>query len=60
MLCFGRTIFVNGESRQVGKESYRILRKLADSRQLAPAIKLTKEAQDLLYEFYLDGYVELI
>lgn len=60
MLCHGSTVFINGESHQVGKGSYRALRELADSRQLAAAGKLSSEARTLLYEFYQDGYIELI
>ena len=59
MLCHSNTVFINGDAHQVGKGSYRVLRELADSRQLAAATKLTGEALDLLYEFYLDGYIEL-
>ena len=60
MLCHDRTVFINGDSREVGKGSYRVLRDLADTRQLPAAGKLTDEAVKLLYEFYLDGYIELI
>jgi 50S ribosomal protein L16 3-hydroxylase len=59
MLCHDGTVFINGESHQVGKGTYHILRELADSRQLISASKLTMEATDLLYEFYLDGYLRL-
>ena len=60
MLCNGSSVFINGESHQVGKGSYRALRALADTRLLAAGSKLTGEAMALLHEFYLDGYVELI
>ncbi len=59
MLCRDATVFINGESHQVGKETYRVLRELADTRQLIAATVLTREATDLLYEFYLDGYLRL-
>ena len=59
MLCHDATIFINGESHQVGKGTYRVLRELADSRQLSSSAKLTNEAVDLLYEYYLDGYLQL-
>ncbi|MDP2805011.1 MAG: cupin domain-containing protein [Gallionellaceae bacterium] len=59
MLCYDKTVFVNGDSYQVGKKSYAILRELADSRILLPTVKLTSEAEQLLYEFYLDGYLDL-
>lgn len=60
MLCHISTVFINGESYQVGKGSYRLLRELADTRKLPAASKLTSEAEALLYEFYLDGYIKLI
>jgi 50S ribosomal protein L16 3-hydroxylase len=59
MLCHDATIFINGEAHQVGKGTYRVLRELADSRQLTSSTKLTNEAVDLLYEYYLDGYLQL-
>jgi 50S ribosomal protein L16 3-hydroxylase len=57
MLCHGSTIFVNGDSYPVGSGCYRILRELADARTLPPSCKLTREAGDLLYQWYLDGYL---
>jgi 50S ribosomal protein L16 3-hydroxylase len=59
MLCQGSTVFINGDSHQVGKSSYRTLRELADTRALPAGSKLSAEALALLYEFYLDGYLEL-
>ena len=59
MLCHGSTVFINGDSYPVGKGVYRALRELADKRRLEAATKLTHEAVELLYEFYLDGYIEL-
>jgi len=57
MLCHDSTIFINGDAHQVGKGCYRILRELADARTLPAASKLTREATDLLYQWYLDGYL---
>jgi 50S ribosomal protein L16 3-hydroxylase len=57
MLCHGSTLFINGDSYPVGQGCYRILRDLADARSLPPSSKLTREAADLLYQWYLDGYV---
>jgi 50S ribosomal protein L16 3-hydroxylase len=56
-LCHGSTVFINGDAHQVGQGCYRALRELADSRSLAASSKLTREAADLLYQWYLDGYV---
>jgi len=57
MLCHGSTLFINGDSYPVGQGCYRTLRDLADARSLPPSSKLTREAADLLYQWYLDGYV---
>lgn len=57
MLCRNNTIFINGDTHQVGKGSYTALRKLADERDLPPSGKIPREAADLLYQFYLDGFV---
>jgi len=57
ILCHGSTVFINGDAHQVGQGCYRILRELADARSLAPSSKLTHEAAELLYQWYLDGYV---
>lgn len=59
MLCHGDTVFINGDSHRVNKSSYRALRELADTRELVVAGKLQDATLDLLYEFYLDGYVKL-
>ncbi len=59
MLCHDSTVFINGDSHPVGKGCYRILRELADARSLPASSKLTREAADLLYQWYLDGYLIL-
>jgi 50S ribosomal protein L16 3-hydroxylase len=59
MLCHGSTVFINGDAHPAGKSSYRALRELADARDLPPSSKLPREATDLLYQWYLDGYVSL-
>jgi 50S ribosomal protein L16 3-hydroxylase len=58
MLCHGSTVFINGEAIPIGKGSYRALRELANSRCLSARTKLPREALDLLYQIYLDGYIE--
>lgn len=57
MLCHGSTVFINGDAHPVGQGSYRALRELADSRSLPAAAKLPREAAELLYQWYLDGFV---
>ncbi|MDX8399398.1 MAG: cupin domain-containing protein [Gallionellaceae bacterium] len=59
MLCHGNTVFINGDAYQLDKSSYRTLRQLADTRILLAGSEVTKEATTLLYEFYLDGYLQL-
>ncbi len=57
MLCRDGSVFINGDAHPVGKGSYRALRELADMRSLPAASKLPREAADLLYEWYLDGFL---
>ncbi len=57
MLCKDSTVFINGDAHPVGKTAYRVLRELADARELAGVDKLPREAADLLYQCYLDGYL---
>lgn len=57
MLCQDHTVFVNGEAYRVRKNDYRVLRELADARRLAADTALTDDALELLYEWYLDGYL---
>ena len=57
MLCHGSEVFVNGVAHHVQRDSYRALRTLADTRRLAAGTELPAEALDLLYRWYLDGYI---
>ena len=57
MLCQDRTLFVNGEAYKVRKSDYRVLRELADARRLPAETALSPDAMELLYEWYLDGYL---
>ncbi len=60
MLCHAGRIYMNGEEHQVGERDYLLLRSLADRREL-PALKdCTAESLELLYQWYLDGYISLI
>lgn len=56
MLCRGETVFINGEAEPVGAALYVVLRQLADARSL-PAAELPAELSELLYRWYLDGYL---
>ena len=58
MQCHGHTVYLNGESYLLKKPAYRILRELADARELPPpARSLPAEAAALLHEWYLAGYL---
>ena len=57
MLCHGSTVFINGEAYPVGQGSYRVLRELADARSLSSATRIPREAANLIYQWYLDGFV---
>lgn len=57
MLCHDETVFINGTAYPVKKTAYRILRELADSRQLPATADLPAAAAELLYQWYTDGYI---
>ena len=57
MLCHGRNVFINGEAHNVDRETYRQLRTLADERRLPAGTAWTPEILDLLYRWYIDGYI---
>lgn len=58
MLCHERTVFINGEAYpQLHKSAYRLLRQLADTRELPPTPAIPADAGTLLYEWYLAGYL---
>ena len=57
MLCHGSSIFINGEAHTIGKDAYRVLRALADTRSLPAGTALPQQALDLLYQWYVDGYI---
>ncbi|MDO8414317.1 MAG: cupin domain-containing protein [Gallionellaceae bacterium] len=60
ILCHGETLFINGIAHTVDQDTYRLLRSLADTRQLGAASTLTSMALELLYQCYLDGYIALM
>ena len=57
ILCHGDTLFINGTSHCVDKDTYRSLRTLADTRQLNATANLPAAAMDLLYQWYTDGFI---
>ncbi|MDH2916842.1 MAG: cupin domain-containing protein [Gallionella sp.] len=57
MQCHGSTVFINGDACPVSKAAYRVLRELADYRELAADTELTQGVIELLYEWYMDGFL---
>jgi 50S ribosomal protein L16 3-hydroxylase len=57
MLFRGATVFINGEARRVGTPASRLLSQLADRRSLPPRSRPDREAAQLLYQWYRDGYI---
>lgn len=57
MLYRGRDIFINGERFRAGAAAAHTLAKLADARELAPRLHFDAAASELLYEWYLAGYI---
>ena len=58
MLCHDYTVFINGIAHPVDHTSYAILRQLADKRVMSSAIECPADAMELLYQSYLDGYLQ--
>jgi 50S ribosomal protein L16 3-hydroxylase len=57
MLCHAGWIFMNGEEHQVRERDYLLLRTLADERELVLCNDCSAELIELLYQWYLDGYI---
>jgi 50S ribosomal protein L16 3-hydroxylase len=57
MLCHERSIFMNGETTQATGYDYELLRDLADNRILPAQAACSDELTELLYQWYLDGYI---
>jgi 50S ribosomal protein L16 3-hydroxylase len=57
MLCHAGWIFMNGEETQVNERDYPLLRELADERELPALSDSSAELLQLLYQWYLDGYI---
>ena len=60
MLCHAHWIFINGEAHSVNESDYRLLRTLADKRELPPLKSGAVELLELLYQWYLDGYISTV
>jgi 50S ribosomal protein L16 3-hydroxylase len=57
MLCHDSSIFMNGEAVPATENDYDVLRTLADSRELPALAACSDELIELLYQWYLDGYI---
>jgi 50S ribosomal protein L16 3-hydroxylase len=60
MLCHANWIFINGEAHRVSERDYTQLRRLADDRELMDLKDGSAELIELLYQWYLDGYISPI
>jgi 50S ribosomal protein L16 3-hydroxylase len=59
MLCHAGRIFMNGQEHQVNEPDYLLLRSLADQR-VSPALTgCSAKSIELLYQWYLDGYISI-
>lgn len=60
MLCHANWIFINGAAHQVNERDYLLLRALADERESMPLKNCADELLELLYQWYLDGYISAL
>ncbi len=57
MLCHAGWAFMNGEAYHPDKQDYPLIRTLADERVLPPLPSISDGSANLLYQWYLDGYI---
>ena len=57
MLCHSGWIFMNGEAHRPARRDYPLLRSLADDRESVSLKGCSSGSLDLLYQWYLDGYI---
>jgi 50S ribosomal protein L16 3-hydroxylase len=60
MLSHAGWIFINGEAHQVNERDYPLLRTLADEREFPALADCPAGLVDLLYQWYLEGYISPI
>ena len=58
MLLHKRTVFINGEAVDISNSSLKPLTQLADQHALPSAAGLDEAARELLYQWYVSGYIE--
>jgi len=59
MLCHTGRIFMNGEDHQVNERDYLLLRSLADRRESSALKDCSAGSVELLYQWYLGGYISI-
>ncbi|MBY0499921.1 MAG: cupin domain-containing protein [Nitrosomonas sp.] len=60
MLSGVNKLFVNGEIFEVGDDAYHVLIKLANDQEILPPLSMDEETEEVLYQWYVNGYVEVI
>ena len=59
MLFDRARFYINGESFSAGNADAKILRALADTRELAAGLRLSPRAMQLLHDWHAAGYLQL-
>lgn len=60
MLCRERIVYLNGYAHKISTNAYLLFEKFADHQTLSRIKNLDNETVTLLYQWYLDGYIEII
>lgn len=60
MLSGVNKLFMNGEIFEVGDDAYHVLIKLANDQEILPPLSMDEETEEVLYQWYVNGYVEVI
>lgn len=60
MLSGANKFFMNGEIFEVGDDAYHLLLKLADDQEIFPSSNMNEESEQILYQWYINGYIEVI
>jgi 50S ribosomal protein L16 3-hydroxylase len=60
MLYTGHYVFINGESFRIGRTDQKILRQLANARQLTgeEVLNASKDVEEALHQWYSDGWLQ--
>lgn len=60
MLSGANKFFMNGEIFDVGNDTYPLLLKLADDQEILPSSNMNEESEQILYQWYINGYIEVV